>query len=319
MNQTSTSDIPAASIQADDLALKTSKLTKVHGRGRDKRIALHELDLEMHRGEWIALLGPNGSGKSTLLNIISGQMPPTDGQCTVLGQPVENLDRGAIGVAFQATALDPRLSIRDNLLDLARLQGLDHKEAIVAISEALDRAELGDRLHDRVGTLSGGLARRVDLARALLHQPQLLLLDEPTTGLDPIARQACLDHLADVHRGDHRSIIMSTHLIEEAMRAERVIMLHDGHCVADGSPESLCNEIGDWILRIYETDFEPPTDEGWTRQANAWTCPVTGSHDPLVEDLLSQNIELSVLKPTLADVFNRKSGQSLDSHEGLLP
>ena len=256
------------------------------------------MDLDINRGEWVALLGPNGSGKSTLLNVASGQLQPTSGTCAVLGEPVETLDRGAIGVVFQVTALDPRLTIEENLLDLARLQGLKRQDAMDRISEALKRSGLKERAHDRVAALSGGLARRADLARAMIHEPGLLLLDEPTTGLDPLARQSCLDHLAKVNCSDERAIIMSTHLVEEAAQAQRVIMLDEGRCVADGSPESLCQQIGARILRIYETDFEPPSDEGWSKQGDAWTCPVSGHGDPIVEDLLSQGIELSVLRPT---------------------
>jgi len=317
VNSTTPHDHPEHDVHSHGTALSLDKLTKIFGHGKRSRAALDELDLKINRGEWIGLLGPNGSGKSTFLNIISGQLAATSGRCEVLGKPVENLDRSSIGVAFQTTALDPRLTIRENLLDLARLQGMSHEDSVAGLTEALARTELTERADDRVATLSGGLARRADLARAMLHHPDLILLDEPTGGLDPIARQRCLDHLAEVHQTQNRTIIMSTHLVEEAARSERVIMLHEGRCVADGAPEALCREIGDWILRIYETDFEPPSDEGWTRQGNAWTCPVSGSDDPVVEDLLSQHIELSVLKPTLADVFVRKSGQSLGHPEAV--
>lgn len=301
--------------QAAGTALHIRQLKQVYGRGKRRRIALDTLDLNVNQGEWLALLGPNGSGKSTLLNIASGQLQPTSGHCEVLGQPLENLDRGAIGVVFQATALDPRLTVHENLSDLAQLQGLDRNEAHKKIREALSRAGLSERARDRVASLSGGLARRADLARAMLHEPGLLLLDEPTTGLDPMAREACLDHLSEVHQSGNRAIIMSTHLVEEAARAQRVIMLDEGRCVADGSPEALCNEIGARVLRIYEADFEPPSDEGWTRQGRTWTSPVSGPTDPIVEDLLSQGIELSVMKPTLADVFTQKSGRVLDTDE----
>ena len=292
-------------------ALCLRKITMVYRRGRSERIALDTLDLDVNRGEWIALLGPNGSGKSTLLGVASGRLRPTSGTCHVLGRPLARLERRNIGVVFQASALDPRLTVQENLSDLARLQGLDRREAEVRIHEALSRSGLADRAGDRVASLSGGLARRADLARAMLHRPRLLLLDEPITGLDPLARETCMDHLAEVHAAGDRAIIMSTHLVEEAARAQRVIMLHEGRCVADGTPEALCGEIGSRVLRIFEADFELPTDEGWTKRGRAWTRPVSGPTDPIVEDLLSQGIELSVMKPTLADVFAHRSGSVL--------
>ena len=278
------------------------------------RQALAGLTLEIPRGRWVALLGPNGSGKSTLLRVASGQQRPDSGDCHVLDQPVSNVNRQQLGVIFQSTALDPRLSVRENLHDLARLQGLDPGTARQRIEVELTGLGIQDRANDRVATLSGGLARRADLARALLHHPDLLLLDEPTTGLDPLAREAVLNRLAEAHR-QGRSIIMSTHLVEEAARAQRVIMLHEGTCVADGAPEDLCHELGPRMVRVSQEGFTPDQPEGWVQRGGTWTRTLSSGPDPVLENLLAAGIDLAVTRPTLADVFAQRSGSVLHAEQ----
>tara|TARA_Y100000589_G_scaffold332175_1_gene389976 strand:+ start:3590 stop:4465 length:876 start_codon:yes stop_codon:yes gene_type:complete len=279
--------------------------------GSNNRRALDHLDLSIPSGEWVALLGPNGSGKSTLLSIASGRTIPTSGDCQVMGRQLVDLQRQLIGVVFQTTALDPRLTVMENLIDLGRLQGIGRHEIHDLVKQALGDGGLLERADDRVSTLSGGLARRVDLVRAMLHGPPLLLLDEPTTGLDPIAREQYMEHLSRIHLRGRTTIIMSTHLVQEAERAGRVIMLNEGKCIADDAPSDLCEMIGRRILKVYQADFDPPEGEGWRRVDNAWTLPVIGHADPVVEDLLEQGVELALMKPTLSDVFSRVSGVGL--------
>lgn len=303
-NDTPDTNLPPPAIQ--------SRSTCMEFRSHDgTRVALDHVDLTIERGEWVAMLGPNGSGKSTLLKIASGQLPPSHGDFQVMGEPVARLERRSIGVVFQSTALDPRLTILENLLDLGRLQGISRHEVSMKVTEGLEKSGLIDRANDRVSTLSGGLARRADLVRAMLHDPALLLLDEPTTGLDPNARQKYMEHLSRIHSGGHTTILMSTHLVQEAERAGRVIMLDAGRCIADDSPTTLCEQIGQRIIRVYQDDFDPPEGEGWRRMDDSWTLPVDGHSDPVVEDLLEQGVELALMKPTLSDVFSRISDSEL--------
>ena len=292
-------------------AVKAQSLCKEYLSSSGPRLAVDNIDITIHLGEWVALLGPNGSGKSTFLHMISGQITPTNGQLDVMGQSISNLQRELIGVVFQSTALDPRLSIIENLIDLGRLQGIPKGDIGKTVKDALEQVGLLDRADDRVSTLSGGLARRADLARAFLHRPDLLLLDEPTTGLDPVARQQYVDHLRDIHMIGQTTIIMSTHLVDEARNADRVIMLNKGRCIADDSPSELCRKLGNRILKVFQDDFDPPEGEGWRRSDDAWTLPVTGHADPVVEDLLEQGVEMALMKPTLSDVFNRLTGGEL--------
>ncbi len=209
-------------------------------RGRaPRRAALDGCDLDVAPGSRVALLGPNGSGKSTLIKIICGLLPPDAGTVEACGHTRASEIRACLSVVFQFIALDRHLTVYENLRDQAALYGIPRREVAARIAGALDGARLGDRRNDLVKTLSRGLARRADLARALLHRPSMLLLDEPTSGLDPGARAAFLD---GVLAGGERSpsiILMSTHLTDEADRCDRVIMLHEGRVVADGTPRDL--------------------------------------------------------------------------------
>ena len=302
-------DQHAAEMQPD--ALETRELVVTYRHQGNQRLALDQLSITVPARQWVALLGPNGSGKSTLLKVASGQLAPTSGDCLILGNPVSSLCRDQIGVVFQNPALDPRLSIHENLLDLARLQGLEAATAASRIAMELERLELSDRADDRVSSLSGGLIRRVDIARSMIHQPRLLLLDEATVGLDPVARKTCLTRLETEHADHGTSLIMSTHLVDEAERAQRVIMLHEGHCVADGTPHQLCDSLGQRLIRIAHPEFSPADRVGWECHQGTWTRPVDGDTDPILENLLSRGIDLTVARPSLADVFERHSGSTL--------
>jgi ABC-2 type transport system ATP-binding protein len=223
------------------------------------RVGVHDISFDLHPGQWTALLGPNGSGKSTLLRLISTADWTRGGEIRVGGVRVRrgwsarerSAARRAIGVVFQSPALDPLLTVRENLLAASALLGLGGGAARDRVEEVTGRMGLGERATDRVGRLSGGLRRRADLARALLGRPALLILDEPTTGLDPESRESLLALLGDLRMSDHRpAILFSTHLTEEAERADRVLIIDRGHLVADASPSDLRRALGDRVLTI---------------------------------------------------------------------
>jgi ABC-2 type transport system ATP-binding protein len=225
-----------------------------------------------------------------------------------------------LGVVFQHTALDPHLTVAENLRDQASLFGISGSHARDLIDTELAAAGLSERRDTLVKTLSGGMRRRADLCRALLHHPRLLLLDEPTVGLDPLARESFLDEL-DRRRADHDlTVVMSTHLIDEADRQDRVVLLHHGRIVADGSPSRLRHELGERVLTVLAPDFSPPesAEANWIRRTEGWTRRVDHNAlevSNLAADLAARGVSFSIAPPTLADVFEIRTGASLEHDE----
>jgi ABC-2 type transport system ATP-binding protein len=218
-------------------------LTKRYG----KSVALHSLDLRLERGGFVALLGPNGAGKSTLFQVLTGLFAADKGDVSVDGLSMRTHTRQAlarIGVVFQQMSLDLDLSVEDNLLFHADLHGLPRRVAHERIQAAVDAVGLRADLPRAARELSGGNRRKVELARALLHRPSLLLMDEPTVGLDPKSRRDLLAAIrADVAaRGT--AVLWATHLVEEAEGADRVLVLHKGRLLADGTPAQVRAALG---------------------------------------------------------------------------
>ena len=202
-------------------------------RGRTR--AIDGVTLAVEPGQWVAVIGRNGSGKSTLLSAIAGLIPLTGG---VVSGP------RAIGMVLQRTSLDKLLTIRENARFFAFLHGLSRSEADRRIEELSEASSLSDRMDERVGTLSGGLARRADLLRACVVRPEMLVLDEPTAGLDEPSRRAFLEQVRGMQHMHKPAILWATHDDTEARAADRVIVLETGRIVADGSPRDLDPEQG---------------------------------------------------------------------------
>jgi lipooligosaccharide transport system ATP-binding protein len=228
-------------------------------RGAVKRYggitAVDGLDLDVPEGTCVGLLGPNGAGKSTTMRLLTAQAIPDDGELEVLGYrlPGESKQaRAELGLAPQLDNLDVTLTVQQNLLVFAHLYRIPRAERPVAIQRALELARLVDRRDDRVDKLSGGMRRRLLIARALVHRPRLVLLDEPTVGLDPQVRQE-LWALIDALRSEGTTILMSTHYIEEAQRlADTVLIMSHGKAVASGPPAELVAEhAGREALEVY--------------------------------------------------------------------
>lgn len=212
-----------------------------------ERQALRSVSFEIAAGEIFAFLGPNGGGKSTLFRVLSTLMPPQQGHVDIFGQSVVEKQlavREAIGVVFQAPSLDKKLTVDENLSQQAALYGLHGAHLSQRREEVLQQLGLVDRRSDLTETLSGGLRRRVDLAKGLLHRPKLLLLDEPSTGLDPGARSDLWRYLQQLRDNFGVTIVLTSHLLEEADRADRVAVLHLGQIVAQGTPAELRESVG---------------------------------------------------------------------------
>ena len=211
------------------------------------RKALDAVDITIQPGEFVVLLGPNGAGKTTLFQLLTGLFTPDAGEIYIGGIDIRNNPVPAlagIGVVFQQPTLDLDLSVTDNLRFHASLHGLNRTEARLRIDEELGKLKLTDRFNDRARTLSGGQRRRIELARALLHRPQFLIMDEPTVGLDPSSRRDLLSYVLQLKQERQMAILWASHLVDEAEQADRVIILHKGQILTAGEPEKLVQQTG---------------------------------------------------------------------------
>jgi ABC-2 type transport system ATP-binding protein len=239
-----------------DVAIRIEEVAYRYG----ERQALAGISFNVRRGEMFGLLGPNGGGKTTLFKILSTLMPLTQGRIHIFDDDLRrqaDAIRSRLGVVFQHPSLDPKLTVLENLQHHGHLYGLWGSPLRQRANEVLQRLGLLERRRDLVETLSGGLQRRVELAKALLHEPSVLLLDEPSTGLDPGARldfTATLEELQD-KRG--ATILLTTHILEEAERCDRVGILHEGHLVALGTPDDLKRRVGGDVVVIESSAPEP--------------------------------------------------------------
>jgi ABC-2 type transport system ATP-binding protein len=224
--------------------LRVKDVVKTYGPRR----ALDHVSLTVGAGEFVALLGANGAGKSTLMQLLTGLFTPDEGEIVVLDHDMRRSAVAAlagIGVVYQQQTLDTELSVRANLFFHADLHGISRRVAGPRIAAALEHYGLTSRARDRTRTLSGGNRRRLELARALLHRPSVLLMDEPTVGLDPASRRDILNEMVRLKQAENIGILWSTHLIDEIERADRLIVLRRGHIVFNGTLVELEREADD--------------------------------------------------------------------------
>jgi ABC-2 type transport system ATP-binding protein len=224
-------------------ALLLDDVIKTYGSIR----AVDGVSFRVASGEFVALLGPNGAGKTTLFQLLSGLFLPDSGRVEIMGRdmrcnPVPAL--AMLGIVFQQPALDLELSVTENLLFHAGLHGMGRAVAKQRISSELGRLGLAERAKDKAAQLSGGNRRRVELARALLHDPRVLLMDEPTVGLDPASRSDLLKLMLAMRLERSVAVLWATHLCDEVSGADRVIVLHHGKVLADTTPARLINRSG---------------------------------------------------------------------------
>ena len=293
----------------------------------DGRSALDHVSFDVRPAELFGLLGPNGSGKTTLFRILSTLMVPTAGRAFIMGFDAAKdpaAVRRQIGVVFQAQSVDEKLTAYENLWHQGHLYGLHGSALKARIDEILGRVGLADRMKELVETFSGGMARRVELAKGLLHHPSILLLDEPTTGLDPGARRDLWQYLQILRDQERVSVIVTTHLMEEAERCDRLAILNEGKLVALGTPTELKHEIGgDVILldatrdaeslaqRIRERFQVDATVMDDKSRGNQVRIELENGHrfiTGLVEAFPGEIQAVSVSKPTLEDVFIHRTG-----------
>ena len=294
------------------------------------RTALDTISLTVPQGAFYGLLGPNGSGKTTLFRILATLLNPSEGAVRIFGADPRTHPasvRQHTGIVFQSVALDEELTVQENLRTHAALYGLRRSTLQERLDKLLPLFGLEERLHERTGRLSGGLKRRVDLVRGLLHAPPLLLLDEPAVGLDPAARQAFREAIDRLRRQEGTTIVLATHVMEEADRCDHLAILDRGRIVACGTPTALKQAIGEETLWI-ECD-DPQDLAGRIAKQLDVSAQVIGLRvqlsGPNAHDLLSPVYETAgnairsatIRRPTLEDVFMVHTGHGL--HENGLP
>jgi len=289
------------------------------------RAALSNVGLSVAAGEIFGLLGPNGGGKTTLFRLISTLLPIQDGSVSICGADVATNPatvRTRIGVTFQSPSLDRKLTVRENLMHQGHLHGLHGRDLQSRIERWLERFGLTEQKRDRVESLSGGMQRRVEVAKGLLHDPQVLLLDEPSTGLDPAARVDLWPSLQRLRDEQRVTVLVTTHLMDEAERCDRLGILDRGQVVALGTPSELRGSIGGDCVTI---DSPKPDELSGKITERFGIQPRRGSGQLRVErsrghELLRDLVDafpdliasVSLGKPTLEDVFIQRTGRRFE-------
>ena len=313
---------------ADDVVMRTEKLTKIYPGGLK---AVDELDLDVHRGEIFGLLGPNGAGKTTTAGMLTTRVIPTSGRAFVGGIDVvahPTAAKQVIGVVPQSNTLDRSLTVWENLYFHGRFFGMSNANARTEADRLLEQFRLADRGKEPVAALSGGMAQRLMVARAIMHRPATLFLDEPTAGLDPQSRLALWEILGELH-GEGQTILLTTHYMEEADElCNRLAIIDRGQLLALGAPSELKRSTGaDTVVTVSATgdlDGWPrcsrprcrarsrrpaSTPPCWSRCGSSRACCPWCSPSP--NATASRSSDLSVTEPTLETVFINLTGKDL--------
>ena len=297
-----------------------------------ERIALRELSFSIGEGCLFGLLGPNGSGKTTLFRLLSTLIPVQKGRLDICGHDVSTKQeevRKQLGVTFQSPAVDVRLTVRENLSCHGRIYGLHGSLLRERLALMLERFGLADRASTLVGQLSGGLKRRVELAKGLMHSPRVLLLDEPTSGLDPRARQDFWDLVLNHVRGSGTTVVVATHLMSEAELCDQLLLLDQGQKVAEGSPVDLQSRLAGERLTLRMRDaaavqaaVEKAVNAAVIVSGNQLSVRVNHPATQitiLLNQFRNEILGLELTRPSLDDVFLELTGRSLlvsgDAHE----
>lgn len=281
--------------------------------------AVNDLSLRVKEGELFAFLGVNGAGKSTTISIMCGMLAKDGGKVFIDGKDVDKDMREItkeLGVVFQNTVLDAKLSVKDNLTSRAALYGITGKEAKQRIAHLAELLEFKDILNRTFGKLSGGQKRRVDVARALLNNPRILILDEPTTGLDPEARKALWSVVTTLRKNQNMTVFLTTHYMEEAADADYVVILDSGKISAEGTPLELKNNYTGDFVTIYNVDEDKIKALGLPYENIRDAVRIAVKNTEEARDLIVEHPDLftdfEITKGKMDDVFLAVTGKKLE-------
>jgi len=289
-----------------------------------ERVALSGVSFQVSEGEIFGLLGPNGGGKSTVFRILSTLMAPTAGTAGICGHDVVREPaavRRRIGVVFQSQSLDKKLTVEENLRGQGHLHGMSGAVLRERIEKVVGRLGLKDRMGDLVEILSGGLKRRVEIAKGLLHRPAVLLMDEASTGLDPGARRELWQYILELRTQEGVTVLLPSHILDEADKCDRLVLVHEGHVVSEGTPAQLKAKIGGDVVILEANDpaalsnqIEARFQVRPTSVNGTLRVEIANGHRFITEvvEAFPGSIEsVGLHKPTLEDVFLRETGAAL--------
>ncbi len=309
--------------------IQVQGLVKQYGAGDKAFTAVRGIDFNVYAGEMFGFLGPNGAGKTTTISVLCTLLHPTDGQVLVNGYDVSRHAhevRQSIGLIFQDPTLDVQLTAQENLDFHAFAYDVPRAEARQRGEQLLQLLDLWDRRHDQVRTFSGGMKRRLEIARGLLHRPSVLFLDEPTQGLDPQTRSLIWRYLMSLREADGTTLFMTTHYMDEAEYCDRIAIIDHGTIVALGTPDQLKDRVGGDVITL-RTDDDPQAARDIRER---WGIEVQAGEEELrfeVEDgdqfvpevvrhIGPRVAAISVHRPTLDDVFMKLTGHLIREQEG---
>lgn len=295
--------------------IKIDHLSKAFGDVK----AVQDLSFRVKEGELFAFLGVNGAGKSTTINILCGQLSKDGGSVEIDGNDLDkNVDKikGILGVVFQDSVLDKALSVYDNLQSRAALYGITGDAFQKRLGELSQMLDFADLLKRPVGKLSGGQRRRIDIARALLHSPKILILDEPTTGLDPQTRKLLWNVIADLRQQENMTVFLTTHYMEEAAEADFVVILDSGRIAAEGTPLELKNAYTGDFITLYSAEEAAIKALGvsYTALKNAFRLQVSNTAQATELIVKHPHIftDYEITKGKMDDVFLNVTGKKLE-------
>ena len=305
--------------------IEVKRLTKKFG----KLVAVNDISFEVHEGEIFGFLGPNGAGKTTTINILCTLMRPTRGRVILNGYDVvrqSNQVRRSVGLVFQDPSLDVKLSAIQNLRFHTGVYSVPGKTAKKRIAKVLHMVDLWDRRNDTVQTYSGGMRRRLEIGRGLLHYPKVLFLDEPTLGLDPQTRSHIWDYILDLRKRLNITVFLTTHYMEEANVADRIAIIDHGKIIALDTPEALKQMVGGDVITLKTDDIEAALAELKEKHNIEAKQDSDGIHfevengekfiPTLVREFKSSLQGISMRRPTLDDVFLKLTGREIREEAG---
>ncbi|MCJ7666612.1 MAG: ATP-binding cassette domain-containing protein [Actinobacteria bacterium] len=298
--------------------IKVSKLSKSYGKVK----AVKDVNFQVNEGELFAFLGPNGAGKTTTIDIVCTLLKPDNGVVTVNGYKLGENDeyiRKSIGIVFQDSLLDDLLTVKENLFTRGSFYKLKRNKLSEAIEKAANVTDVSSFINRPYGKLSGGQRRRADIARALIHTPKILFLDEPTIGLDPQTRKSVWDTIRNLQKETGMTVFLTTHYMEEAASADYMAIIDDGEITAEGTPSYLKNKYSRDTLKIFTKETEALIkylnirNIGFTKFGNTFiiTVPSTLEALPIIRDSEKLISGFEVMEGNMDDVFVNITGKEM--------